>query len=212
MELSSWVDSAIAGLSASKLRIADAPSIVPARPGLYAIYGEPSVWAMLNVVSTEKGGPLYVGKSEDDLLDREVFTHFNASSGRLPATGSSTVRRSFAALLRTKLGLQSQARNPSNPGHFANYGLKGDGDRKLTAWMAQHLELSIWEKPQNLSIPLKTIETVIIRHWDPPINIHKAPTGRRELKAARAALALEARANAIAFTQQSAITSSLPES
>jgi hypothetical protein len=31
--------------------------------------------------------------------------------------------------------------------HFRSYVLVGDGDRDLTAWMAQNVELAIWEKP-----------------------------------------------------------------
>ncbi|TFC90075.1 hypothetical protein E3T24_00025 [Cryobacterium sp. TmT2-59] len=134
-----------------------------------------------------------MGKSEDDLLAREVFTHFNASAARKPATGSSTVRRSFAALLRTELHLQAQARNPLKPADFASYGLVGNGDLDLTVWMAQNLELAIWEKPEIPGFALKDIETQVIQHWDPPINIHKAPTSRRQLKALRALLAREAR-------------------
>jgi hypothetical protein len=196
MEANTVFDAAIDSLSRNKLRISDAPNRVPPKPGLYAIYGDGSVWTTLGVTSTVEGGPLYVGKSEDNLLAREVFTHFNASATRKPATGSSTVRRSFAALLRTELHLQSQSRNPLKPASFASYGLVGDGDLDLTVWMAQNLELAIWEKPDVLVLALRDIETQIIHHWDPPINIDKAPTSRHHLKALRALLAREARVRA----------------
>lgn len=196
MELNTLFDAAIDSLSQHKLSIADAPAVVPPKPGLYAIYGAEPVWTTLGVTSTVDGGPLYVGKSEDDLLAREVFTHFSASSTRKPATGSSTVRRSFAALLRAELHLHSQARNPLKPAYFASYGLVGDGDRDLTAWMTQNLELAIWEKPNIPEFALKHIETQVIRHWDPPVNIDKAPTSRHQLKALRALLAREARERA----------------
>ncbi|TFB66157.1 GIY-YIG nuclease family protein [Cryobacterium sp. Hz9] len=189
-------DAAIASLSRNKLRIADAPTLVPPKPGLYAIYGDGTVWTTLGVTSTVDGGPLYVGKSEDDLLAREVFAHFNASAARKPATGSSTVRRSFAALLRTELHLQSQARNPLKPADFASYGLVGNGDLDLTVWMAENLELAVWEKPKIPEFALKDIETQVIHDWDPPINIHEAPTSRRQLKALRELLAREARVRA----------------
>jgi len=197
MGLDTLFDAAIDSLSRHKLRIVDAPALVPPKPGLYAIYGAGSVWATLGVTSTVDGGPLYVGKSEDNLLAREVSTHFNASPTRKPATGSSTVRRSFAALLRAELRLNSQARNPLKPADFASFGLVGDGDRILTAWMAQNLQLSIWEKPDTPEFALDHIETQVIRFWDPPVNIDKAPTSRRELKALRALLAREARERAI---------------
>ena len=62
--------------------------------------------------------PLHVGKAEDSLLTREIKTHFG--DGR---TGSSTVRRSFAALLAHTLDLQGLPRNSAKPGYFSNYGL-----------------------------------------------------------------------------------------
>lgn len=201
MELDTLFDAAIDSLSRPKLRIGDAPAVVPPKPGLYAIYGDGSIWATLGVTSTVDSGPLYIGKSEDNLLAREVFTHFNANPARKSATGSSTVRRSFAALLRTELRLHAQARNPLKPADFASYGLVGDGDRVLTAWMAQNLELAIWEKPDTPEFALKHIETKIIRHWDPPVNIDKAPTCRHQLKALRALLAREARERSIIMAQ-----------
>ncbi|MHA6668607.1 GIY-YIG nuclease family protein [Homoserinimonas sp. A447] len=196
MDVDALFDAAIASLSGRKFCIAYAPAIVPSKPGLYAIYAPEAVWTTLGVTSSVDDGPLYVGKSEDDLLGREVFTHFNATATRKPATGSSTVRRSFAALLRAELHLKSQARNPEKPADFASYGLVGDGDRNLTAWMAENLELAIWEKPAITDLALRDIETQVIRHWDPPVNIHKAPTSRHQLKALRALLAREARERA----------------
>ena len=196
MDLDTHLDTAIQSLSGPLIPISDAPSIVPPKPGLYAIYGDASVWSTLSVTSTVEGGPLYVGKSEDSLLAREVFTHFNASPTRKPATGSSTVRRSFAALLRAELQLQGQARNPLKPANFASYGLAGDGDKRLTEWMAENLQLAVWVKPDLPGLALSDIESHVIRHWDPPVNIDKAPTSRRELKALRAALAREARERA----------------
>ena len=62
--------------------------------------------------------------------------------------------------------------------------------------MTQNLELAIWEKPEIPEFSLKHIETQVIHHWDPPVNIDKAPTSRRQLKALRALLAREARERA----------------
>jgi hypothetical protein len=44
---------------------------------------------------------------------------------------------------------------------------------------------------------LDQIETQLIHHWDPPINIDRAPTSRHHLKALRALLAQEARKRAM---------------
>jgi hypothetical protein len=194
---------AIEKLSRHRIRIADAPTIVPQCPGLYAIYGTDTVWETLGVTSTFEHGPLYVGKSENNLLVREVFNHFNASASRKPSTGSSTVRRSLAALLRAELHLRAQPRNPLKPAHFASYGLAGNGDLLLTLWMAENLELALWQKPTTPILSLGEVETVLIRLWDPPLNIDKAPTPRRDLKSRRAALAQEARERADAAQTRS---------
>lgn len=95
--------------------------------GLYAIFGDPGVWRHLGLGEPPDDRPLYVGKAEDSLASRDLKTHL--VSGR---TGSSTVRRSFAALLREELDLHAQPRNPSRPERFANYGLRRDGDERLT--------------------------------------------------------------------------------
>src|SRR5579859_3831532 len=75
--------------------LASAEMRVPDRPGLYAIYGESRTWRELGLGAPPDGRPLYLGKAEDSLASRDLKTHFG--DGR---TGQSTVRRSFAALLR----------------------------------------------------------------------------------------------------------------
>src|SRR5690606_21537157 len=102
-------------------------SSVLAAPGLYAVHGDVSVWDELRLTRPVDARPLYVGKAEDSLAGRDVGTHFG--TGR---TGSSTLRRSLAALLRETLDLRAQPRNPANPGYFANFGLEPDGDERLT--------------------------------------------------------------------------------
>jgi len=89
---------------------------VPAAPGLYAIYGNGDVWEELGLGDPPDGRPLYVGKAEDSLASRDLKTHLG--NGR---TGSSTVRRSFAALLRDS-GLQPAPGTPSVPGTSTSTG------------------------------------------------------------------------------------------
>lgn len=104
--------------------------------GIYAIYGNERTWAALGVAPFDDR-PLYVGKVESGtLLTRDIRTHF--ATGR---TGSSTVRRSFAAMLHDDLGLTGIPRNPDRPADFANYGLSPADDETLTAWMLDHLDL-----------------------------------------------------------------------
>jgi hypothetical protein len=163
---------------------------IPSAPGLYAIWGADAVWESLGL-SWAAGVPLYVGKSESSLRGRELDTHFDMRGGR-SKTGSSTVRRSFAALLADRLELRAIPRNTLKPGYFSNYSLQPDDDRRLTAWMHANLELSVWTPPAGAEIELGEVETGVIQHWDPPVNIDKTPTPRTRLKAARARLARQA--------------------
>jgi hypothetical protein len=92
---------ALEELSGARYRREDAVEIAPRRPGLYAFYGDNRAWAELALTPAFQDQPLYVGKAERSLNGRDVGTHF--ATGK---TGSSTVRRSLAALLsgRTRPG------------------------------------------------------------------------------------------------------------
>jgi hypothetical protein len=182
------VQEAIAVLRATRWPIAEAEGNVPAVPGLYAVYGSEQAWVDLGLSEDDiAGAPLYVGKAEDSFVSRDLRTHF--SSGR---TGQSTVRRSFAALLASSLGLRGIPRNTQVPGHFANYGLSPVDDEALTSWMWRHLALAVW--PATKGLALVDVEREVVRLLDPPINIEHLPrSSRKDLSAARKALADEAR-------------------
>lgn len=174
--------------------ILGALEFVPPVPGLYAIGADAEIWASLGLKAMDPGVPLYVGKSESSLVGRDLGDHFGVDPENVPNTGSSTVRRSFAALLRETLEFQAVPRNKKSPERPANYGLEDGGDLRLTSWMQVHLTLAWWPKPSGLSYPLESIEKKIIKKLDPPINILHARTERKALKGARAAMAAEARA------------------
>lgn len=174
--------------------IPDAPDHIPHAPGLYAVHTEPGTWGMLGLEEREPGIPLYVGKSEDDLVTRDLKTHFAIERGNRSTTGSSTVRRSFAALLREPLGLRGVPRNKSKPGHFSNYALEHDADDRLTDWMHQHLTIAVWSKPAGLDLTLIEVEKRVLRRWGPPLNLTHVPAPLQQLRSARAVMAAEARA------------------
>ncbi len=119
-----FTDDALATLSGPRWKIAEAPAHVPDRPGLYAIYGDDEAWSQL-AIERRPDDLLYVGKAEDSLVSRELRGHFAIDLTRRAQTGSSTVRRSFAALLRDSLGLHGVPRNTAKPGHFSNDGCGG---------------------------------------------------------------------------------------
>jgi hypothetical protein len=182
--------SALLALTGPRHSLAEASHHVPSEPGLYAIYGSAEVWAELGLDSPPDDRPLYIGKSESSLADRDHVTHFG--NGK---TGSSTVRRTFAALLHDSLGLRGIPRNPANPERFANYGLSPNHDVALTTWMRARLAIVVWPSPAG--IHLASVERALLAHWLPPLNIKDVSTGwTPRVKAARAVLAAEARNSA----------------
>ena len=178
-------------LTGERWAIVDATKHVPARPGLYAIYGDETAWRDLGLEPRTEL-PLYVGKAEDSLVSRELNGHFAASPDIAPRTGSSTVRRSFAALLRDVLDLRAVPRNLSQPERFANYVLAEGGDARLTGWMHERLSLVVWPAPAAREWLLNDVETAVIQRSTPPINISKNPRKLARLSRARATMAAEA--------------------
>jgi hypothetical protein len=187
-ELTRFARDALRGL-ARKAPLEQTERRVPARPGLYAIYGDADTWRELGLGDPPDERPLYIGKAEDSLVSRDLATHFG--NGR---TGSSTVRRSFAALLREPLQLAARPRNPERPERFANYGLSPEHDERLTAWMREKLELAVWPKPEDCEFALLQVEIALLAQLLPPLNLKDVITPwTAQLKTARAAMATQAR-------------------
>lgn len=184
-------DAAVDALTGSRWAIADAVHQVPSRPGLYAIYGNELAWGDLKLAPTPDR-PLYVGKAERSLVDRDVSDHFATNPNLRPTTGRSTVRRSFAALLREALQLRAVPRNLDNPGYFAMYGLADGGDERLNAWMHSRLAIAVWPAPANMQVRLRDVEVAAIEHFLPPVNLESNPAKLERLKRARAEMAAEA--------------------
>jgi hypothetical protein len=152
------IASACAALSTPRHKLVDAAGDVPDSPGLYAIYGDAEAWLQLGLGQAPPGAALYVGS-----LD--LLTQFR--SGR---TGQSTVRRSFAALLRDHLALRGLPRNQTKPERFAEFALSDEHDGMLTDWMNAHLEIAVWPKPPACA-DLGEIEVAVLKRWSPPLNL-----------------------------------------
>lgn len=119
----SVVAEVLAALVGERHARSPAESLVPKRPGLYAFYGDNRAWSDLRLESAGDQQPLYVGKAERSLNGRDVGTHF--ATGK---SGSSTFRRSPAALFSEPLDLMAVARNLARPDGSANFALEPAGD------------------------------------------------------------------------------------
>lgn len=183
--------SAVDALTGRRWTITDAPLHVPPRPGLYAIYGDEQAWNDLGLTATPHQ-PLYVGKAEESLVSRDLNGHFATNLNSKPRTGGSTVRRSFAALLRDALDLHAVPRNLTKPERFANYALAEGGDTRLNEWMHARLTLAVWPAPADMPVALGDVETAVIVEFTPPINLDKNPGKLARLSRARADMASEA--------------------
>ncbi|WP_353067759.1 GIY-YIG nuclease family protein [Curtobacterium caseinilyticum] len=86
---------------------------------MYANWGDEPAWRQLSLTFHDST-PLYIGKAKRTLRGREINIHFDAGSGTASKTGSSTVRRSFAALLAATLDLRGVPRNTQRPSQFAH--------------------------------------------------------------------------------------------
>jgi hypothetical protein len=169
---------------------------LPRKPGLYAIWGDDVAWADLGLSPGDGTRPLYVGKAKGSLRDRDGGAHF-----RIGKTGSSTVRRSVAALLHERQPMHAQPRNTAKPANFANFGLERESDATVQAWIEQHLSIGTWTWNEN--DPLEVLERRVIRWrgWQdgpPPLNLTNlggasSDTTLRRVRAAREVLAEQAR-------------------
>ena len=187
MTIDQVIAASLESLASIKHVHADAVRLVPKAPGLYAFYGRDRAWAELRLSPAFDGQPLYVGKAERSLNGRDVGTHFAVGK-----TGSSTVRRSLAALLVDELALVAVPRNLAKPDGSANFGLDAASEGTLSRWMEQRLTLATWSKPERAN--LDEIETAVVRQLRPPLNLDKVGEARTRLREARRRMADTARA------------------
>ena len=169
-----------------RMKIATAERSVPNGPGLYAVYGSREVWRELRLGRRPDGRPLYVGKAERSLAGRDLRQHF--ADGK---TGSSTLRRSCAALLRPALKLRGIPRDKSKPGAFDRYGLSPSHDARLTSWMRSRLWIAVWMAPARTN--LKNLEDELKFLWSPPLNLDNGSRWQEPVRTERRLLGEQAR-------------------
>ena len=191
------VSEALKSIMSRRLPYADLCTRVHAVPGLYAFFGDKSVWKGLGLNLPSDDRPLYVGKAEKSLLRRPISDHFGdrSRSRRTSPTGSSSPRRSVAALIGEQLSLNPIPRNPSLKKYFDRYGFSYDDDRKLTNWMRENLLIGWYECLPSCN--LAGLETSVARTLEPPLfldSIFSPAHGNwvQNVKLARAGMAAKA--------------------
>lgn len=181
------VERALMALAGERHLRTAAIEVVPEQPGVYAFYGDRQAWEDLALQPARDDQPLYVGKAERSLNGRDVRTHF--ADGK---TGSSTIRRSLAALLVEQLNLIAVPRNLDKPDGSANFALETASESRLSSWMDSHLRLATWVK--TAGIVLGDVETAVVLRLRPPLNLDKVGEPRDRLRQARRRMADAARA------------------
>jgi hypothetical protein len=193
MKRSRHLQQALAALGQSPVRISEIAGDLGRKPGVYAFYASPATWRDLRLGTPQDSRPLYVGKAENTFSSRDLAGHFGMRArGAQSPTGSSTLRRSLAALLAEARGYRGIPRNPAKPGHFSNFGLSEADDVDLSAWMRRRLRLTLW--PHDDLIALDGLETEVLQVLIPPLNLNKVITPwRRQVEDARTLLRNQAR-------------------
>ncbi|MDP1727216.1 MAG: hypothetical protein Q8M15_10575 [Bacteroidota bacterium] len=138
------------------------------KPGIYAFffYGKSFPFTGYKPKIDEI---IYIGKTESSQQSRDLNTHF--ASGK---TGSSTVRRSFGALLKDNLNLVPIPRSETDAikGRLTHYKFDNDSELKLTKWMQTNLGLSFFEYPKSKT-EIDELETALIAEIVPVLNIDR---------------------------------------
>lgn len=154
-------------------------------PGLYAWWADRTAAADLGVPVADDLTLVYAGQAGATRWPsgtRSAATLYSRISGQHLGgrISSSTLRQTFAALLRDRLDLR-----------VADAGvLRPDSEDKLTEWMRSRLAATVWPTWQRDQ--LRAIEERVITNLDAPLNLAgAASTGLRlRLRAGRRALQL----------------------
>jgi len=132
----------------------------PQRSGIYAIYLKNE--SNIELLGLEGGALLYVGSSLN-LAKRGHENHFNSDS-----TGFSTVRRTFGAIKKSDFNLKAIPRsNGKSNTNITNYKFIQEGEKQLTEWMMNNLEIGMCPIFEDY----EEIEKKLISLLQPPLNL-----------------------------------------
>ncbi len=118
----------------------------PKKSGIYALFLKKG--SGLKGYSVTDDGLIYIG-STDNLAERALENHFNSDS-----TGFSTLRRTLGAIMKEDFSLKTIPRSPGpSETNYKNYKFIATGERLLTDWMRNNLEIGycpIFEDYENI--------------------------------------------------------------
>ncbi len=163
-------------------------------PGIYAFFYNGIVLPYISEKIPDNE-VLYIGKTESSQQKRNANTHFK--SGK---TGSSTVRKSFGSILKSKLSLIPVPRNDSDylKGRLSHFKFDKESENQITEWMKSNLSISFYEYPKSKQ-EIDALETEIIHLLTPKLNIDKNPNNpfKSKLQSLRKECAKEAHSDQI---------------
>lgn len=137
-------------------------------PGIYALFFVGKEFPLAGCYPKE-GEIIYIGKTESSQASRDRDTHF--ASGK---TGSSTLRRSFGAMLRKEMNLKPIPRGQADieKNRTSHFKFDGPSEEKLTKWMRSNLGLSFYPYNRSKS-EIDELETELIQELTPILNIDR---------------------------------------
>lgn len=142
----------------------------PPTQGVYAVFIDDV--AILNPRFITKNSIIYLGKSSN-LAARDLDHHFGTEY-----TGFSTLRRSLGALLKNQLNLTAYPRSSgSSPTNVRNYRFQPEGERRLSSWMIEHLQVGYCPLDRDPS----TVEKALIQRLRPPLNLTNWPNPNKQM-------------------------------
>jgi hypothetical protein len=138
------------------------------KPGIYALFFIGRQFPLEGCKPIEEQ-IIYIGKTESSQASRDRDTHF--ADGK---TGSSTLRRSFGAMLRKEFGLKPLPRGEADieKNRTSHFKFDAASERKLSAWMQDNLALSFYDYHRPPA-EIDRLETELITGLVPVLNIDR---------------------------------------
>ncbi|MBP9151988.1 MAG: hypothetical protein KBF73_06865 [Flavobacteriales bacterium] len=137
-------------------------------PGIYALFFSGKDFP-LEGCQPKADEIIYIGKTESSQASRDRDTHF--ATGK---TGSSTLRRSFGAMLRKQMNLKPLPRGQADieKNRTSHFKFDNASEVKITDWMISNLGLAFYPYSRPVA-EIDRLETELISVLTPILNIDR---------------------------------------